>query len=1022
METTTTRLLHVLVLVLFLFDSAVAQPFLFDPINPLLNAGPAQKKPSYETSFTGIWELVRNSSGVSAMHLVITKENKAILFDSTNSGPSLLPLPAGNCRPDPTNKTNGEDCWAHAAEYDFVADQLRPLKVLTNTWCSSGGFAADGTLVQSGGFHEGATAVRYLKTCPMCDWIEYPAALSVNRWYATQQILPDGSFIVVGGRREFSYEFIPAPGQSNPSNYKLPFLIETTDDEENNLYPFLHLSTDGNLFIFANNRSILLDPRTHTILREFPPLKDGSHNYPASAASALLPLRLRSSTTAPIPAEVIICGGASHKSAALAAEKVFIPALRRCSRLTITKPNARWHTEVMPTPRVMADMLLLPTADVLIINGATKGTSGWGWAESPNLEPLLYQPSSRRNERFKTLTPTTIPRMYHSTSAVLPDTSILVAGSNPNNSRVRQTEWPRRASASSGTHPRGRLSVLHPQPHVHPAWQTLVLPRGKRVAPPTQMIACKSSSRFHCLLKVAFPPNVPLSSPLSRLQDCPRGQSLSLIWKMASTKDRHAESDRRKKRKSIMHVWRPISTQSASNEVDHSRSDVQCQLPELHQNKPSGVSDKEIATQEDSVMGISMTLTTSARAVDHGNDFETENVSTCHDLSTTSNSGGALEQGVMEGAVQVMNPTTGAELGSGVERHSISIEVGASLIHFIKGKGGSMQKQIEGELGVKIVFPSSKEDSNITIEGTVESVAKASEKIASILEEAVESPKLDYSHFISLPLALHPELVEKLNCFQNSIIGDSTFSDDDDLEKESNDGTTDDEDNQSERQKVAVRLEVQNEKECVKVKINAMDYKSTTRASSLTDMGIDRSIFIKPKTFHLTVLMLKLWNNERIAAAAEVLQRISSKVQDALENRPVYIRLQGLMCMRGSPAKARVVYAPVKEIGGEGRLSRACQVIIDAYVEAGLVLEKDAQQALKLHATLMNARHRKRKGRRTKRHDSFDARHIFRVYGSKDWGEYHIPEVHLSQRFKFDESGYYHCCTSIPLPESMQID
>lgn len=49
-------------------------------------------------------------------------------------------------------------------------------------------------------------------------------------------------------------------------------------------------------------------------------------------------------------------------------------------------------------------------------------------------------------------------------------------------------------------------------------------------------------------------------------QDCPRGQSLSLIWKMASTKDRHAELDRRKKRKSIMHVWRPISTQSASNE------------------------------------------------------------------------------------------------------------------------------------------------------------------------------------------------------------------------------------------------------------------------------------------------------------------------------------------------------------------------------------------------------------------------------------------------------------------------
>ena len=38
------------------------------------------------------------------------------------------------------------------------------------------------------------------------------------------------------------------------------------------------------------------------------------------------------------------------------------------------------------------------------------------------------------------------------------------------------------------------------------------------------------------------------------------------------------------------------------------------------------------------------------------------------------------------------------------------------------------------------------------------------------------------------------------------------------------------------------------------------------------DLGIDKSIFIKPKTFHLTVLMLKLWNKDRVNAAAEVLQ------------------------------------------------------------------------------------------------------------------------------------------------------
>ena len=37
-------------------------------------------------------------------------------------------------------------------------------------------------------------------------------------------------------------------------------------------------------------------------------------------------------------------------------------------------------------------------------------------------------------------------------------------------------------------------------------------------------------------------------------------------------------------------------------------------------------------------------------------------------------------------------------------------------------------------------------------------------------------------------------------------------------------------------------------------------------------LGIDKSIFVKPATFHLTLLVLKLWNEERVQAAADRLQ------------------------------------------------------------------------------------------------------------------------------------------------------
>ncbi|XP_057505210.1 uncharacterized protein LOC130788528 isoform X3 [Actinidia eriantha] len=370
------------------------------------------------------------------------------------------------------------------------------------------------------------------------------------------------------------------------------------------------------------------------------------------------------------------------------------------------------------------------------------------------------------------------------------------------------------------------------------------------------------------------------------------------------------------------------------------------------------------------------------------------------------------------------------------EKHSISVEVGASLMRFIKGKGGSTQEKIEEEMGVKIIFPSSKKEDAIIIEGvSAESVNRASERVQVIIDEVVKSPNLDYSHFISLPLALHPELVDKLVNFQKSTLGIGDPNEGENLDSDSNGDTSEDEDKDRELDRipdVAVKLNVEDDKH-VKVdianihrvsylpKVSKPSELRALKPSALSGLGIERSIFIKPKTFHLTVLMLKLWNKDRVDAAAEVLQSVSSKVVEALESRPVSVRLKGLQCMRGSLAKARVLYAPVEEIGSEGRLLRACKVITDAFVEAGLVLEKDAQQKMKLHATVMNARHRKRT-KWTRKLDSFDARGIIKQFGSEEWGEYPIREAHLSQRFVYDQNGYYRCCASIPFPVSMQLD
>ena len=369
------------------------------------------------------WELAVENAGVSAMHMALTHNNKVIIFDRTDYGPSQIKLPGGYCRKDNSDLALKVDCWAHSIEYDVATNAVRPLTVQTDTWCSSGAFGSDGMLTQTGGWNDGGQSVR--KILGGSDWKEYPGALAVTRWYATNQLLPDQRQIVIGGRRQFSYEFVPrAAGEGV---YNLPLLAQTNDvGAENNLYPFVHLSVDGHLFIFANQDSILFDYKTNTEVKKFPRLAGGPRNYPSSGSSVLLPITAADGYKS---AEVMICGGSPAGSFQNVGQGVFAAALQTCGRMVITSPNPQWAIENMPTPRVMGDMLILPTAEVLIINGAKLGTAGWGVSRQPNLAPLLYNPGYRRFQEF---TATNIPRLYHSTALVLQDGKILVAGSNPN--------------------------------------------------------------------------------------------------------------------------------------------------------------------------------------------------------------------------------------------------------------------------------------------------------------------------------------------------------------------------------------------------------------------------------------------------------------------------------------------------------------------------------------------------------------------------------------------------------------
>lgn len=378
----------------------------------------------------GRWELLVADAGIASMHTAVTHFNTVVLLDRTNIGPSRLRLPANLCHHrrhfHRRNVTDlNPDCYAHSAFFDPATNEIRPLIIHTDTWCSSGQFLPDGTLLQTGGDLDGWKKIRKLVPCEAsqhCDWEELnDVSLADGRWYATNQILPDGSVIIVGGKVVNSVEFYP-PRPNGAVSF--PFLADVEDRQGDNLYPYVHLLPSGHLFIFANNRAVLYDYEKNLILKSYPPLDGGPRNYPSAGSSVMLALEGDFST-----AVIVVCGGAQY--GAYIKMDTTSPAHGSCGRIVATSPDPVWEVEEMPFARIMGDMVMLPTGEVLIINGAQSGTQGFELASNPCLSPVLYRPDQPLGLRFMVLNPGTVPRMYHSTANLLPDGRVLLAGSNP---------------------------------------------------------------------------------------------------------------------------------------------------------------------------------------------------------------------------------------------------------------------------------------------------------------------------------------------------------------------------------------------------------------------------------------------------------------------------------------------------------------------------------------------------------------------------------------------------------------
>ncbi|WWC63107.1 uncharacterized protein I303_105707 [Kwoniella dejecticola CBS 10117] len=448
---------------LLVLASSDSKPRWRDPAAPPLGL---KKRAGNNTATPLNFESV-GDTGVSAQMVFLGNNKKIYVLDKTENNPVEI-----------TGQYGTHPAWA--TEYDIESNEYRTMDVFSNTFCAGGGVLGNGTWVVFGGNQpvttggvastdaeaysdtDGGTAIRMLNPCTdeSCEYIQGETSYSTSadntggwlqmtgrRWYPMVEALPDGSLIIIGGDKNGgyvntqaqdnpTYEFFP-PRADDPQD--LQFLADTLPI---NLYALTWLMPSGKLFMQANRKTILYDYNQKTTTN-LPDMPYAARVYPASAATAMLPL---------IPdngyaATVLFCGGSATEQwgndGTAGYNVTAVAADNTCVRITPEGSAKYEDDDYMFEGRSMGQFVILPDGTFWMGNGVGMGTAGYGddgysvgqsYGQAPIYMPAIYNSSAPLGSRWNRtgLVASANERMYHSVAILLPDGSLFIAGSNPN--------------------------------------------------------------------------------------------------------------------------------------------------------------------------------------------------------------------------------------------------------------------------------------------------------------------------------------------------------------------------------------------------------------------------------------------------------------------------------------------------------------------------------------------------------------------------------------------------------------
>lgn len=328
-------------------------------------------------------------------------------------------------RDKPEDSMDEHECTPHVWDpvtkefFETPQPKLGNHDTKVNLFCSGHAFMPDGRLLVAGGHLQDshgdnqASSYDYRTN----SWTALPA-MNNGRWYPNVIALADGSMLVTSG--SYSDGIRDAPQNHVPqifdgvSWHAMQPPLDEGDPDLFSLFPRTHVLTDGRVvFTGTNAHSLYFDPK-------------GAGTWTPAPGREMLARDYCPSVMYDVGKVIYIGGGNDPHNG---------PPTDQAEIIDYNDDAPKWRkTAPMHFRRRHHNGVLLPDGAVLVVGGTQGGDFNDLSPGKPVHEAELWDP---RAESWTLLARESVDRCYHATAVLLPDASVLSAGSgeggsNPN--------------------------------------------------------------------------------------------------------------------------------------------------------------------------------------------------------------------------------------------------------------------------------------------------------------------------------------------------------------------------------------------------------------------------------------------------------------------------------------------------------------------------------------------------------------------------------------------------------------